>query len=168
MRISKIVVPFFFRFFFPTFTACSRGSEKRKATLKPSYTYHEKNDFVAWTKRFVDIASANQNCCGDNFTCTCDKCNCCGSNSYWCCNNWHCQHNNSGLLRLYQQNVLLRQQRHFLREQRGQLHGLRKMCSRPTYRKLHRLRPWPEVFYAPLHGLHDFRSSAVQYDISFF
>jgi len=79
------------------------------------FSSHGGNDFVASTKRFVNLASANQNCWGDKFICYGDNCNCCGDNSYCCCNIWNCHHNNSGLLRLYEQNVLLRQQSPLLR-----------------------------------------------------
>jgi len=37
---------------------------------------HEKKYFVASSKRFVNIAAENQNCC-DNFTSYGDNCNCC-------------------------------------------------------------------------------------------
>jgi len=30
---------------------------------------HGENDCVASTKRFVNVVSANQNCCSDNFKC---------------------------------------------------------------------------------------------------
>jgi len=45
-----------------------------------------------------------------------DNCNCCPNKSFYCCDNWNCHRNNPGLLRLCQQNGLLRQERHFLRE----------------------------------------------------
>jgi len=45
---------------------------------------HGENDLVASTKRFVNIASANQNCWGDNFSRYGDNCNSCGNNSYCC------------------------------------------------------------------------------------
>jgi len=54
------------------------------STVFTSWT-HGESDFVASTKRFVNIATANQNCWGDNFTCYGDDCNCCGNNSYCCC-----------------------------------------------------------------------------------
>ena len=33
------------------------------------YCLHGEKDFVGSAKRFVNIASAIQNCCGDNFNC---------------------------------------------------------------------------------------------------
>jgi len=59
------------------------------AVLYKTSTHGEK-DFVASTKRFVDIASANQNCCGDYFTCYGHNSNFYGNNSYCCCNNQYC------------------------------------------------------------------------------
>jgi len=41
---------------------------------------HGESDFIASTKRFLNIASANRNCRGDNFTCYGYNCNCCGDN----------------------------------------------------------------------------------------
>jgi len=73
--------------------------------------------FAASTKSFVNFASANQICCGDNFTCYGDSCNYC-NNSYCCRNNSYCHHNFFGLLRLCKQNVLLRQKNHFLCERK--------------------------------------------------
>jgi len=68
---------------------------------------HGENDFVASTKRFVKIASANQNCCGYKVTCygnncdcrgnnadSCNNSNCCCNNSNCGCNNSNCHHNN--------------------------------------------------------------------------
>jgi len=37
---------------------------------------HGENDFVASTKRFVNIGSANQNSCGNDFTYYGDDCTC--------------------------------------------------------------------------------------------
>jgi len=48
---------------------------------KPSGWRH--NDFVASTKRFVNIASANQNCCVDHFNCYNNNVNCYQNN--YCC-----------------------------------------------------------------------------------
>jgi len=67
-------------------------------------------EYVARTKHFVNISSANQNYCRDNFTCYGDNC---GNNSYCYCNKWNCHHSNVGLMGL--PNLLLRQQSHFLR-----------------------------------------------------
>ena len=39
---------------------------------------HEENDFVALTKRFVNIVTANHTCRSDHFTFYGDKYNCCG------------------------------------------------------------------------------------------
>jgi len=66
-------------------------------SLVKSAPKHGEKDIVASAKRFVNIATANQNCWGDNFICYGNNCNC-GSNLYCCCNNWHCYHSNSGLL----------------------------------------------------------------------
>jgi len=42
---------------------------------------HRANDFVASSKRFVNILiSANLNCCSDNFTSFNDNCDYCGKN----------------------------------------------------------------------------------------
>ena len=43
------------------------------------YSHHGEKDFVAPAERFINIASANQNCCSDNFNCY---------------NNMICYHNN--------------------------------------------------------------------------
>ena len=70
-------------------------------------------DSVASTNRFVNTASAYQNCCGDNFN---------GYNNMKCYNNYNCRrnkrdchHNNSGLLRLYplRRTPMIRTVRHY-------------------------------------------------------
>jgi len=90
--------------------------QSKAVSFRPTEkSHHGENDFVASTKRFVNIATANHNCRADNYTCSGDNCNCCGGISY-CCNNWNWHRSNFGLQRLYKQNVLLRQQTLFLRE----------------------------------------------------
>jgi len=62
------------------------------------------------------VATVNHNCCSDNFTCYGDNFYCCGNKSYCSWNDWNCHHSNCGMLRLYYQYDLLRQQIHFLHE----------------------------------------------------
>jgi len=76
---------------------------------------HRENDIVVSTKRFFNVASANQNRIGDNFSCYINNMNCYHNKDSFRRNKWNCHHNNSDLLRLYQQNVLLRQHTDFLR-----------------------------------------------------
>jgi len=52
------------------------------SSIRPNLTLHEEKDFVASAERFVIIASAKQNCCGDNFNCF-DNMNC-HHNNYSC------------------------------------------------------------------------------------
>jgi len=44
--------------------------------IKKKSPSHGEKDFVASANRFVIIASANQNCCGDNFICSNNNMNC--------------------------------------------------------------------------------------------
>jgi len=79
------------------------------------HSKHRENYIVASTKRFVNIASANQNCIDDDFSCYINNMNCYQNKDSFRRNKWNCHHNDSNLLRLYQQNVLLRQKNDFLR-----------------------------------------------------
>jgi len=63
------------------------------------YTYHKENDFVASTKRFVTIASADENYCGDNFI-SYNNMDCYHTKSANVAVQYNCHHNHSGLLRL--------------------------------------------------------------------
>jgi len=65
-----------------------------------SLPLHGEKDFVASAKRFVIIASANQNCCGDNFNCN-NNMNSYHKNYSFRRNKENCHPNNSGLLWLY-------------------------------------------------------------------
>jgi len=49
----------------------------RNEALKRKRKPHGEKDFVALTKHFVSIASANQTCCADNFTGRGNKRICC-------------------------------------------------------------------------------------------
>jgi len=73
-------------------------------------TKHGENEDL--NKKFVDVASANQNCCGDNFNCY-NNISCHHNNQRFRRNKLTC-HNNSCLLTLTK--VLLRQLSHLLRE----------------------------------------------------
>jgi len=42
---------------------------KVQPKISTSVHKHGENDFVAPTERFINIASTNQNCCGDDFNC---------------------------------------------------------------------------------------------------
>jgi len=66
---------------------------------------HKRKMSVASTKRFVNIATANPNRCGDNINCYNWKC--CNDNSYGRCN--------IGPQFSFAENALLRQQSNFLR-----------------------------------------------------
>jgi len=64
------------------------------------FCQHGEKDFVASAERFVNIASANKNYCGDNVECYKNNTNC-HHNNYSCHRNKGNSHlNNSGFLRL--------------------------------------------------------------------
>jgi len=72
----------------PTFRNCRYSVQWEWSMLAATgwnwLLLHGENDFVTSTKRFDNTASANQNCCGDDFTCYDDNCNCCDNSLYRC------------------------------------------------------------------------------------
>jgi len=51
------------------------GQFHARFRYEQNYHWHGEKDFVGSAKRFVNIASAMHNCCGDNFNCY--NMNCC-------------------------------------------------------------------------------------------
>jgi len=104
----------------------SRIMKVRKNTREQYFCHwwcHGEKDLTS-KKICVNIASANNNCCGDNLTTYGGCFNCCFNCSY--CNNWHCH---ITILVCYINKKMFRQQSHFLRDEMWNIRGTSRVVS---------------------------------------